>query len=165
MQRFAWIVLVLALGAAAAAILATSGALPPTVASHFDGRGVPNGWMTRGFYTAFMLAFAVGLPLFIVAIVAGVARIAPGKVNVPNRGYWGAPERRGEAIAKLTTSACFLGALVAAFITALHFVLIEANSGPAPRLSTSAFLGVMGAFAAGLVAYALGLYAQFRVPR
>lgn len=164
MRRFAWMVLALALGIAAVTIVATSGELPVRVASHFDGQGMPDGWMTRGFYTAFMLALAVGLPLLMVASVAVAARLAPNRLNVPNRGYWSAPERRAEAIGKITASACWLGAFVAIFILGLHFLLIEANAGSAQRLPNAAFYGLLGGFVAGLVVWIVALYAQFRRP-
>lgn len=164
MQRFGWVVLALVLGAAAITIVTTSSALPATVASHFDGRGSPNGWMTRDFYTLFMLAFALGLPLLIVAIMAGTARFAPGKLNVPNCSYWRAPEHRAEAIGKLTALACWLGAFVAAFVVGMHFLLITANAGTAPHLPNPAFFALLGCFVVGLFMWIAAMYVVFRRP-
>ncbi len=164
MQRFAWVLLALVLGAAAITIVATSSALPATVASHFDGRGAPNGWMTRGFYTVFMLAFALGLPLLIVAIMAGTARIAPGKMNVPNCSYWRAPEHRAEAIGKLTALACWLAAFIAAFVVGMHFLLMAANLGTAPHLPNPAFFALLSSFVFGLLVWIVMMYVQFRRP-
>ena len=164
MQRFAWVALVLILGLAAVAIIATSGALPATVASHFDGNGTPNGWMPRSHYLVFVLAFALGLPLLTVAIIAWAARAAPGMIKVLNRSRWGAPEHRAEAIGRLTALACWLGALDAALVVGVHFLLLEANAGPSPRLPYGAFVALIGCFALGLLAWTGALLVQFRRP-
>jgi len=68
--------------------------LPDRMASHFGASGMPNGWMTK---TQFMCLYAVVL-LPALAIEFWVSnRIAnkpASKVNLPNKEFWMAPERR-----------------------------------------------------------------------
>lgn len=83
---------------AAVFIGVTSRSLPAIVASHFNVAGVANGLMTRALYVPFSLAFAVVLPLLLV-FVSGRALNNPSVcINLPNREYWFAPERRAEAV-------------------------------------------------------------------
>jgi serine/threonine-protein kinase len=68
--------------------------LPGVVASHFDGRGAPNGWQTKqAFFT-----FFVGVTVLCVLVGFGLASIIGAipiqLINLPNKYYWLAPERR-----------------------------------------------------------------------
>ena len=71
MKKTPWIVFVSLLLFAIAYVVRTVPQLPPLVASHFNGAGHPNAYMTREFYAKFTLAFGVGLP---VASAPGSAR-------------------------------------------------------------------------------------------
>ena len=66
--------------------------MPPLVASHFDGSGNPNAYMTRSVYTKFILGMSVGLPIAMVALLTVVYSNARD-MKLPNRDYWLAPER------------------------------------------------------------------------
>lgn len=91
--------------------------LPAVVASHFNGRGVPNGWQTKSAF----FAVIVGLSVLAVVIGFGIPRIfavfPPQLMNLPNKEYWLAPEHREETID-------FLNAYFAWFACALYLFLI-----------------------------------------
>ena len=53
-------------------ILTTVGVLPEYIASHFNGVGIPNGFMSHKGYTVFMLAFTVGIPSLILSSISFV---------------------------------------------------------------------------------------------
>jgi len=146
----------------AAFIVATTGQLPDRVASHFGAGNLPNGWMTRDGYLAFMLAFAVLLPAIVVAGVGIVPLLSPRRINIPNRAYWLAPERRGATLATLAARACWLGALIAIFLAGVHYAILEANATTPPRLPADLFWTLLIAFAAGLALWIGTLYLRFR---
>jgi len=50
-------------------VLVTLKELPPVVASHFDGAGVPNGWSSRLGYAVLLGAVGALLPLGIIGLV------------------------------------------------------------------------------------------------
>jgi uncharacterized protein DUF1648 len=68
--------------------------LPGVVASHFDGRGVPNGWQTKQAFFGVFVAMTVLCVLigFGLATMMGVLPVQ--LINLPNKRYWLAPEQR-----------------------------------------------------------------------
>ena len=76
-------------------LVASSSQLSSRVATHFDGHGQPNGWMSRAAHLQFMGVFGLGFPLFVPAIVYA-SRFLPDRFyNLPHRDYWLAPARQG----------------------------------------------------------------------
>lgn len=146
-------------------ILATAGSLPAHIASHFDGAGTPNGFMTKAVYTPFMLVFAAGIPAFIVILMHGLLYLAPDSINVPNREYWLSPERKSATVQFLKGHSTYIGMLTALFVAYVHWLLIRANSLYPPRLSTTLLLSGMGVFVGGLLLWVAWLFIRFkRVP-
>jgi uncharacterized membrane protein len=146
-------------------ILATVPALPDRVGTHFGAGGVADGWMTRDGYRLYMLAFAVGFAGVIVAMVGIVPRFFPAVVNVPNRAYWLAPERRTAAAAYLLAHAGLLGVLIEAVIAGVHWLVLAANSVSPPRLATAPFVALLAAFLVFLLVWLVALLRRFRLPR
>ena len=147
------------LAGAAAFLLATVGALPDRIPTHFRAGGIPDAWMTRGGYTSFMLAFAVGLPLLLVALIGGLPRLFPRHVNLPNRQYWLAPERREASLAFFGRHACWLGCIMVLLAAGVHGLIMRASGATPPRLDQGLFLGMLGGF---VVAMGLWIVAIFR---
>lgn len=70
--------------------------MPEKMASHFDGRGVANGWMSRdGFVGVYVFVLALMSAMFFL-LPRGLAKLPPSMINLPNRDYWLAPERRAK---------------------------------------------------------------------
>lgn len=162
MHRFAWIVLALCLAATGTFIVATTSALPESVASHFGGSGLANGFVTRDGYLRFMLGFGLVLPAFMAIVVGLVPRLAPTRVNVPNRDYWLDPKRRAATLNALSAQGAWLGTLTAALIAALHYVLLVANRSTPPRLPADIFWMLLAGFVVALVLWIAALYLRFR---
>jgi uncharacterized membrane protein len=118
-------------------LLLTVGSLPERVASHFDASGAPNGTMNRDSYRLFILGFTLGLPLLVVSMLGRVYRKSAGRMNIPNRDYWLAPERVEDTIAFLTGHAQWLGTLLVLLFCAMHHLLLQANSVQPPHLPGS----------------------------
>lgn len=136
--------------AAAAFVAFTSQSLPPVVASHFGGDGYANGFMTRSFYTWFMLAFVVVLPLILVYL--------PGtRINLPHGDYWLHPERREESIAFLVRHTARLGMALTLFLCYTHWLILRANQAVPPRLDSSWFIGGLVVFLLATVLW-LGVF-------
>lgn len=75
--------------------------LPDRMASHFDACGRPNGWSDK---IAFFLIYAS--VVFLMSAIQIMTRRSLAKtpaslINLPNKDYWLAPERRAESMAIL----------------------------------------------------------------
>jgi uncharacterized membrane protein len=151
--------LVATLVAALAAILITSQQLPARVASHFNAAGVPDGWMARSTYMWSMIGMTLGLAAFLLAVF-GITRNFPNSINLPNRDYWLAPERRQETHDTIFRYGIWLTILTTALFLAIHLSIVAANSAQPPNLSHGVWL-ILGAFFLLMSAWTFFLIRQF----
>lgn len=95
--------------------------LPDRMASHFNGSGVPNGWQSKHNFFVFSSTVVLVCAAISFLVPRAIAVFPPELINLPNKSYWLAPERREE------TSHVF-AAHMAWFGCALLFVLLYAIS-------------------------------------
>jgi uncharacterized membrane protein len=164
MKKIPWIAFAVLLLFAVGYILRTTPNLPPLVASHFNAAGHPTAYMTRGFYTQFMLAFGVGLPLAVVGLMSLVYSRAKD-VKLPNRDYWLAAERIAETRSTLVSYGVWLGALMVAMICYAHWLVLIAHRSVPPHFSNGLILGGLLAFSLLTGGLLIALLAAFRLPR
>lgn len=164
MNRLLVILLLVLIGVAVAIVAATSTDLPARVAVHFGAGGAANGWQSREGYEIAMIALIAAVPLLLVASLGWLPRIGACLTNFPNKDYWLAPERREKTFERLTRFAAFLGIVMVVFLTAVHLVVVEANSSTRPTLPTAPFVTVMLGFAVAMIAWVAGLTYGFRRP-
>lgn len=158
-------VLLVVLFVAGAFVWLTSGSLPPVVASHFGPGGAANGFMGKELYTAFMLALVLGVP-GLVASTTLLIRILPSQVvNLPNKQYWLAPERRAPTLEALASMSLRLAAALAVFMCFMHWLVVRANAVQPPRLQENWFVLGLLVFGAVTLTWLFLLYRRFgRVP-
>jgi len=122
---------------AAAFVWLTSHSLPDAVASHFAANGTANGAMSRGAYVGVMLAVVIGLPTLL-ALVSHFGLGVPGaRINLPNRDYWLAPERRAETVTYLRRHLARFSSALLVFLCYVHWLVVRANENRPPHLSAS----------------------------
>lgn len=159
----------LSAGLLCAAVLAgmgsTASLLPARLASHFDGNGEPNGWMTRNAY----LTAAALLPLGITALLASIAwligRLPPGLINLPHRDHWFAPERRSASVARLRGWLALPAVLLLLFFGQLHLTVVIANQVSPPRLPGALILALALCLMGALMIWLVGLVRDFAEPK
>ena len=150
--------------AAAFFVVMSSRALPAKVASHFGRDGAANGYMWHHTYVYFMLAFVVLLPLVLSLAAGAVARLPDTMINIPNRDYWLAPERRGVAVDRLRRQMQMFSAMLVVFLCFVHWEVVRANQSMPPMLDNGRFMLGMGLFMAALIVWIVSLRRQFRLP-
>ena len=150
--------------AAAIFVVMSSSAMPPKVASHFGPDGSANGYMWRHTYVYFMLAFVVLLPLFFNFAASAVARLPVTMINIPNRDYWLAPERRGLVVDSLRRQMQIFSAMLVVFLCFVHWEVVQANQSMPATLDNRRFMLGMGLFMAALIVWIVSLRRQFRLP-
>jgi uncharacterized membrane protein len=124
---------------AAAFVWLTALSMPDVVGSHFGASGTANGFMPRGTYIRFMLAVVVGLPALLVA-VSHVAMGSRTRINLPNRDYWLAPERRAETVSYLRAHMVRFSVVLVVFLCYVHWLVVRANRVQPPHLSNPAMI-------------------------
>jgi hypothetical protein len=142
----------------------TAGQLPARVAVHFDVAGDPDGFMSSGQYRRFILFFAVGLPLILVALLT-MTYSKSANLKIPNRDYWLAPGRIARTRAFLVAHGTWFGSLFAAMMCFTHWLVVTANRLQPPHLSNPAvYLGLF-AFLACTLAWIATLMIALRLPK
>jgi serine/threonine-protein kinase len=129
------IALFLALAAVAASLVWAYPRLPPRVASHFNAAGNPDAEMSRESHIALMAAVGMGLPLALVCIFYSIRWLPTSIVNMPNRQYWLAPERRAETSNRMLQFGLWLATLEALLLLGIHLLVVAANRAQPVRLS------------------------------
>lgn len=158
------LVLVGLIGGVAAFVWQTSRGMPAVVASHFGANGAADGFMSRGAYVATILFISVGTPLLVGFLPVAAAGKQGQRLNIPNREYWLADERRDATVAFVRLHGrWFAGALVV-FLGYTHWLVVRANTQAPPVLSTVAMMGGLGVFFAYVAGWLMVLFVRFRRP-
>ncbi len=142
----------------------TSGLLPDITASHFGASGAANGFMPRESYLRFMLAFVVLLPLFMVLVTGAALRSPKARINLPNREYWLAPERRAETVRYLRLHMVRYGSMLVVFLCYVHWLVVVANAVTPPRMPLAGIIGGLIVFVFVSIGWTILLFLRFRKP-
>lgn len=120
--------------------------LPAVVASHFDAHGAANGWQTKSVFLGFFVG-AVALTSVLAFGVPYIISRTPAKlINLPNKDYWLAPERRTSTIAFLGRYFAWFGCAALAVATSSFDYAIRQNLHPAAHLDPPAIVYVLAGF-------------------
>lgn len=152
----AWLVLV------AGFILVTGSQLPATVASHFGAGGDADGFMPRAAYLGVMCVAGAALPAIIVIAQQRIMRKWPQRVNLPNREYWLAPQRREATVQAITRHLMLFGFGLSVLMAFAHWEVVQANLREPPRLAAARFTVAIAVFVAATASWVYRLYARFR---
>lgn len=156
----------LLLTCAALFVVATGQSLPGVVASHFDAAGDANGFMARSTYVPFMFVIVVLVPLALAIIPQQMFRNPRVRINLPNRDYWLAPERRAETVEFLSRQAVRFSTILLAFLCYVHWLVIQANKSVPPKLSSQWLVAGLVVFLVATLVWVVALVGRFRnVPR
>jgi serine/threonine-protein kinase len=138
--------------------------LPERVASHWDGAGNPNGYMSRDGFVSFYLWLMVGLSTLFGGIGALVRVTPDDAVNLPNKEYWLAPERREATITTITQQMNAFTIMLNAFMIGIHQLSIMANLTPDKHLSNGVWVLLLG-FLGGTGFWVYKMITEFKVPQ
>ena len=139
--------------------------LPETMASHFNFKGTANGWMAREMF--FLLEYGVILMIYAsMALSAWYMNRYPEKMNMMNKDYWPAPERRDETIAYFNAKMDHIGIAGSLFMLFVMQCVIETNinGGKVMMDQTTLFIG-LAVFLGYMLIWTITLVVKFaRIP-
>ena len=142
--RFAFAIL---LGIVALQTLIYYPRLPAQLASHFDAAGRPNGWSSKLAYFALQAFIVLVLTGCFAALPALLEHVPPRLVNLPNKDYWLAPERRAATMASVASALTWFGCAGLGSILAVTALVIDFNMGHARALRPLPMWALLGAIA------------------
>jgi uncharacterized membrane protein len=132
--------------------------LPERVASHFDAAGRPNGWASRaGFVQVYFFVIAVVTVSF-ASVAVLVARVPDSLINLPNKAYWLAPERRASTLAWITGWSSLFGAATLLLMMAIMRQAELVNIGAATKIAGMPLVASYVVLSLGMV---VGLIVKF----
>lgn len=135
--------------------------MPDVVASHFNGRGVPNGWQTK---SAFFAVFA-GVGILSAVVGFGIPRIIammpPALVNLPNKRYWLAPEHVLETMEFMKVYFAWFGCALFLVMIFTFDYAIQSNLHPDNRPDASRMWYVLAGFLVFVVAWSVRMFVRF----
>ena len=138
--------------------------LPGVVASHFNGHGAPNGWQTKqAFFEVLVIVSAI------VAVVGfaipKIISVLPAQIiNLPNKGYWLAPERVEETMEFLDTTFAWFACALFLFNILVFDYAIQINLHPGNPPNPARFWYVLAGFLVFVVAWTIRILAKFARP-
>jgi uncharacterized membrane protein len=136
--------------------------MPPRMASHFAADGRVNGWQSREAFFALMLLVTSTSALVGFVAPRQIAAKANARINLPNREYWLATERREETMLFISaTMAWFACGMLFVLIAGTYFAL-RANLAPDHRFHSEAMLVVLCGFLLCLLGLLFRLVRHFR---
>lgn len=125
--------------------------MPERMASHFAGDGRPNGWQPREAF--FLIMLVVGALSGIISFFAPwrIASQPNARINLPNREYWLAPERRDQTMNYISAFMAWFGCGVLFVLISGTFLALQANLAPDHRFNSQAMFVVLAAFLLSLM--------------
>ncbi len=138
--------------------------LPYRVASHFDGTGKANSWMPKdGFILVYVSVIALMAILFNV-VPKLIERFPDTAINLPNKKYWLAVERRAETFETILRYISAAGNAAIGFMLCVFQLAFRANLGAEQRLS-GAIWPLLAVFVVLMIAWTIKFTLAFRLPR
>jgi uncharacterized membrane protein len=146
-SRWSWITLLLTAAVLVGCHFYWMTLLPERIATHFDGEGRPNGWMSRSGQHG-LLAIHLGMAGFIVCIGAVMHLLPPTALNTPQPAYWRKPENFRIACEFVRQWTRWFASALLVWGTVMDRQLVLANLQSQPRLDMSATWLLTAAFLA-----------------
>jgi len=163
--RLPWSIFGAIVVCAAAQSIAAFPQLPDRLTSHFGASGLPNGWMSKPAFFA-LYAAIVALAAFVgLYAPRSIAKKSPERINLPNKEYWLAPERREQTFAFFARSFAWYGCALLLILVLAMGLAIQANFSSPPRLATGPVLAVIGGFVVFNLLWVIQLLRHFSNPR
>lgn len=164
MKQLGWSIVpfLLLVACAALFVLATSQSLPGIVASHYGVSGRADGFMPRATYVWFMLVIVALVPLALALIPLRLFRNPSARINIPDREYWLAPQRRTATIEYLSRQAVRFATMLLVFLCYAHWLVVRANKLAPPKLPSDWFVGGLVVFLVATLVWVVALIGHFR---
>jgi hypothetical protein len=134
------------------------------VASRFGASGEADGWSSK---SSFMTVYAIilfSLALIFLVLTILIPKIPPSLVNLPNKDYWLADERKEQTYALLSNYVLWFTNATIAFIMVVMNMTITANLYGTNKLGNSFWMALI-IFLLFTVVWCMYLFRSFKKPQ
>ena len=133
--------------------------LPEQMASHFNAAGEPDDWTGKQAFFFLMWGMYLLITLIFAAMGPLLSRIPESMVNLPNRGYWFAPERKAETVRVLSEYMLWMGSATLVLFLAIMHITVEANIGVDPGIGPPWL--IIGSYLGFTVLWCIAFFLRF----
>jgi len=139
--------------------------LPPKVATHYGNSGIPDSYMSNTYSLLLWLGTFLFLALLFFSMPYLLKKTRTEWINLPNREYWLAPERRENTIRIMSDYMYIFGSMLNGFFIVILWLTVIAHKQTPVQLSTSGMLTALALLFAATAVWLIQLFRQFRLPR
>ncbi len=139
--------------------------LPDRMAVHFNAAGAADGWGPKNYFFMTMEAVYAVLLLLFGALPLLLRRLPESLMNLPNKDYWLAPERKAQTMDRLMGQLLFVGAMALLLMDCVLYLSLKANFSARPFLRPELLWGIITVFFIASIAWTIFLLRSFRLPK
>ncbi len=154
-----WVYITLAVGLVAQIYYFSN--LPETVANHFGGGGMPNGWMSNKANLLVSSTAIIINSLLFLSISHILKKVPLRYISFPKREYWLAPERRDKSIELMSNWFFFIGLMTNIFLIATFHMVYMANLITPPKLNEGLFINSLIIYFIIVIIWLILLFKRF----
>ncbi len=133
------------------------------VVSTYDAAGDPSGSMAKPLFFALHLLMVAVCVVVFAGLEVILRKAPPSLINIPNREYWLAPDRREATYGRLGESIRSYGTATLVFLIVLAELVIRQNLWPESSVPTIGLWIAASAFVVFTVAWVIRFLLMFRV--
>lgn len=134
--------------------------LPTTVATHFGADGSADSWASKENFAYLSIGIVVIIAILFLGITFLIPRLPPSMINLPNKEYWLAPERKKESFASVSACVVWMGGATIVLLLAVIQLSIRANLAAEQTLS-GAVWGLIVLYGLFSIVSVVRLYLRF----
>jgi uncharacterized membrane protein len=138
--------------------------LPERMASHFNVAGQADAFMPKQEFMKMNLMVIGLLASVFLAVPMLVVRMPKGMINLPNKDYWLAPERRSHTDRTIQGFVVGFGNLMMLFLLVVFRDAMQASLLPTPQLSNRVWVMLLG-LGGFMIYWTMRFMRAFRLPR
>lgn len=135
--------------------------MPDWMASHFAGSGKADNWMAKEFFMTIHAIVMIGMIGIFIVMPWSFEKLRIEKMNLPNRDYWLAPERKDIVYQYLRTSLCWFGVANMILMLGAFQLVFKANLEPNPVLNNKIFLIFLGSYFVFVIIWLITFFRRF----
>jgi uncharacterized membrane protein len=138
--------------------------MPSNIAIHFNAAGIADGWGPKQpFFDLIGIVFLAIAAVF--GLTSLLIRLLPNaRVNLPNKDYWMAPERRELTLRVIGNQMLFFGALTMLLLDGVLYLCCTANLLPVPAIPAEQLWGMLVLYAAVNIVFSVFMIRGYRRP-